>query len=73
MVGGRSHFLLKPPSGKRRKEEETKEIFATTDDQDIKNAELYYEVKKLKEKINEYKMIQLEDAKYKGIVQNLIE
>ena len=50
MVGGRLHFLLKPHSGKRRKEVKTKEIIVPTDDQDIRNVELYYEVEKLKEK-----------------------
>ena len=57
----------------KEKKEESKEILASSDDQDIRNAELRAEVEKLKELINEYKMIHIEDMKYKEIVQGLIE
>ena len=73
VVGGRSHFLLKQPNLRKRKYEEIKEIVASSNEDDIREAELISEVQLLKERINEYKMIQLEDSKYKEIVENLIE
>ena len=73
VVGGRSHSLLKQPNLKKRKYEKIKEIVASSNEDDIREAELISEVQLLKERINEYKMIQLEDSKYKEIVENLIE
>ena len=70
---GRSHFLLRNPSNKRRKREESKEILAFDHFEKIKEAEYQTEIYSLKEKINEFKMIQLEDSKYREIVENLIE
>ena len=73
VVGERSYFLLKQPNLRKRKYEEIKEIVASSNEDDIREAELISEVQLLKERINEYKMIQLEDSKYKEIVENLIE
>ena len=73
VVGGRSHFLLKQQNLRKRKYEEIKEIVASSNEDDIRETKLISEVQLLKERINEYKMIQLEDSKYKEIVENLIE
>ena len=38
----------------------------------MKEAEMMVELENLNERINEYKMIQLKDSKYKEVVENLI-
>ena len=45
----------------------------TTNEQDIREAKMQYENQLLIEKIAEYKLIQLEDTKYKQILESLIE
>ena len=40
---------------------------------DIKEAEMISEIQCLKERINNFKMMQLEDAKYKEIVEGLVD
>ena len=73
MVHGRSHFLLRKPGQSKRKFEETKESVATDDFYDVKVGQLTQEIDDLKEKIHEYRMIQIEDAKYKRIVDTLVD
>ena len=73
VVGGRSHFLLKQSNLRKIKYEEIKGIVTSSNEDDIRETELISEVQLLKERINEYKMIQLEDSKYKEIAEILIE
>ena len=72
MISGRSHFLLRDPTHKRMKVEEVKELVASNYKVDIENAELFGEIEEMKEKLNEYKMVHLEDMKYKDAVDQLI-
>ena len=70
---GRSHFLLRNSGRKRKKLEESKEIEAIVNEGAVREAEMMAELDNLKERINEYKMIQIEDSKYKEIVDSLIQ
>ena len=54
------------------KVEEVKELVASNKKMDIENAELFGEIEEMKEKLNEYKMVHLEDIKYKDAVDQLI-
>ena len=54
------------------KVEEVKEFVASNNKMDIENAELFGEIEEMKEKLNEYKMVHLEDMKYKDAVDQLI-
>ena len=58
VVWGRSHFLLKQSNLRKRKYEEIKEIVASSNEDDIRKAELISEVQLLKERINEYNITQ---------------
>ena len=53
--------------------EEINEIEAIQNEGEIREAEMIAELDNLKERINEYKIMQLEDAKYKEIVDSLIQ
>ena len=54
------------------KVEEVKELVASNYKVDIENAELFGEIEEMKKKLNEYKMVHLEDMKYKDAVDQLI-
>ena len=54
------------------KVEEVNEFVASNNKMDIENAELFGEIEEMKEKLNEYKMVHLEDMKYKDAVDQLI-
>ena len=72
-MSGRSHFLLQKSDRKRKKIEETKEIEAIQNEGEIREAEMMAELDNLKERINEFKIMQLKDTKYKEIVDKLIQ
>ena len=59
---GRSNFLLLPPTRKRAKIEEMKEIELVENEEYFKEAQYLKEITELESKINEYKVIQIEDA-----------
>ena len=71
VVKGRSHFLLRAPQKKRTKLEETKEVIASYDSQDLKVVELEQEVEALKQNLEDFKDLQSEHAKYKSIIADL--
>ena len=65
VVNGRSHLLLRPQNKWRKLEEESKEIIATRDSLESENNELYSQVEDLKAKVNEFRMLYLENLNYK--------
>ena len=70
---GRSNFLLRSPKRKRGKYEEIKEVELIENDEYIKEVQYLAEISDLQSKIKEYKALQIEDAKYKEIVADLVE
>ena len=72
-INGRSHFWLRNPRKRSKPIEEEKEVLASNHELDIKNAELNNEINILSEKINEYKILYLENLKYKEKIEDLIE
>ena len=73
VVNGRSHFLLRPPNKRRKIEEESIEILASKADLELENIEMPYQIENLKAKANEFKMLYLENLKYKEQVEDLIK
>ena len=73
VVNGRSHLLLRPQNKRKKLEEESKEIFATRGDLESENNELYCQVEDLKAKVTEFKMLYLENLKYKEQMEDLIK
>ena len=69
---GRSHYLLRPPTHKRVKLEEYKEIILSNEQLDLEKSELILEIDDLKQKLNEFKMQRLEDTKYREDMEELI-
>ena len=63
--------MLRQPSHKRIKNADLKEIIASRDQNENDNNELYAEVQDLKEKLKEFKMMQLDNLKYREIIENL--
>ena len=72
MVHGRSHLLIRPKAKRRKVEEETKEAIVFNNDLEEDNKNLYLKVEDLKQKANEFKMLYLENLKYKEQMQDLI-
>ena len=72
MVHGRSHLLISPKAKRRKVEEETKEVIVFNNDLEEDNKNLYLKVEDLKQKANEFKMLYLENLKYKEQMQDLI-
>ena len=70
---GRSIFFLLSPRSKRPKLEERKEVEIIENEDDLAEIQLLAEISNLQSKIKEYKEIQIEDSKYKEIVQSLVE
>ena len=73
VIPGRSHFLLREPSQKRVKFSDLNEIIVSHEQNDAENSELYNEVQKLKEKLKEFKMIRLENLKFREAIQKYEE
>ena len=70
---GRSHLLLRNSGKKRMKVEENKEIVLVHSDLQEENNELILEIQELKNLVNEYKMLNLEDLEYKEKYNDLIK
>ena len=73
MSKGRSNFLLRSPKRKRGKYEEIKEVELIENDEYIKEVQYLAEIGDLQSEIKEYKALQIEDAKHKEIVADLVE
>ena len=71
MLPGRSHFLLRQPSHKRVKICDLEEIIASRNQNDTENAQLYTEVQDLKEKLKEFRMVQIENLQYREMIEKL--
>ena len=70
VVKGRSHLLLRN-SRKRKKQEEEKEVLAFNRDFETENNKLYSQVEDLKYEVNQFKMLYLENLKYKEQLEDL--
>ena len=71
MINGRSHLLIRPSAKRRKLEEETKEMVVFNNELEEENKDLYWQLEDLKQKANEFKMLYLENLKYKEQVQDL--
>ena len=65
--------MLREPNHKRVKNSDLNEIIASREQNDVENSELYNEVQELKERLKEFKMIQLENLKYREVIQKYKE
>ena len=71
VINGRSHLLIRPSAKRRKLEEETKEMVVFNNELEEENKDLYWQLEDLKQKANEFKMLYLENLKYKEQVQDL--
>ena len=72
VINGRSHLLIRLSVKRRKLEEETKEVVAFHHDLEEENRDLICQVDNLKQKANEFKMLYLENLKYKEQMQDLV-
>ena len=70
---GKSHMLIRHPSNKRRKEEESKDAIIITNDLEQENKLLFYEIDRMKEELSEFENMKLEVSYYNDKFDKLFE
>ena len=71
VVKGRSHLLLRHSNKRKKTEEEQKEVILFPHNLESEKNELYGQVEDLKSEVSQFKMLYLENLKYKEQLEDL--